>query len=244
MKKNILLIIASILMFGCASTGQNDSKSGYNTEYESMDIKVINPTAMVAPSKNERAMREYAIGTQFLYDNKLNDAEKHLKNAINLDPVFVDAMDHLGMVYRRQNRLREAENIYLKSIEINDKNKVPYQNLAVVYRLQNKLNEALALYQKMIVIDSKDPEPYYGIGELFFITGNYENSMAYFDKAIELYISQKSPYVYDAYYYKGMIYYQQNRLDDALKYLEESQKGNPNNETIKRTIDEIRNKRA
>jgi tetratricopeptide (TPR) repeat protein len=153
-------------------------------------------------------------------------------------------MDHLGRVYRIQNRLKEAEEIYLKSIELNNKNKVPYQNLAVVYRLLNRLNDALELYKKMIQLDENDPEQYYGIGELFYIVGDYENSIPFFDKAAELYIKLNSTLIYDAFFHKGMIYFRMNEYDQALKYLEEAKKGNPNNTTIEKTINEIKNKKV
>jgi len=248
MKKIILLGVIFCLFLSCATTDntkQQSEQADYYSDNEPMDIKVVGPPSpMIATPANKRAASLYNMGTRLLKENKLAEAAKCLKEAIDLDPLFVDAMDHLGMVYRRQNRLIEAENIYLRSIEINDKNKVPLQNLAVVYRLQNRMNEALQLYQKMIQLDKDDPEGYYGIGELFFIAGDYKNSMLFFDKAIELYIKINSPYVYDAFYYKGMMYYSMNQNDEALKYLEESLKGNPGNATIKNTINEIKSKKS
>lgn len=216
-----------------------DDQSGYITEYESMDIRVIEAVPMAAPTKNEEAMLAYNLGTQLLRENRLAEAERYLSEAVNLDPLFVDAMDHLGMVYRRQNRLLEAEKIYLRSIEINNENKVPYQNLAVVYRMQNRLNDAFELYRIIIQLDQDDPEGYYGIGELFYIAGDFENAIMFFDRTIELYINLNSPYVYDAFFYKGMIYYLMNEYDEALIYLEEARKGLPNNTTIENTINEI-----
>jgi tetratricopeptide (TPR) repeat protein len=247
MKNIILVTIAFFLIPGCVTTKNvenGETQSRYLTEAENMNIKVVGPEQpIVAPSNNEQAMQAYTMGSRLLRENDLNGAEKYLKEAIGLDPLFVDAMDHLGMVYRRQNRLDEAEEIYLRSISINDKNLVPYQNLAVVYRLKNRLNDAFELYKKMIAIDENNPESYYGIGELFYIVEDYEKSMPFFDKAIELYIDQNSTVVYDAFYYKGMIYYRMNNYDEALKYLEEVQKVNPNNQTLEKVINEIKNKK-
>jgi tetratricopeptide (TPR) repeat protein len=247
MKIVVSLVVVSFLVLGCATIGKAESKDDklgrYATEYESMDIKTEFSSPMVAPSKNEKAISTYNIGTQFLLENKLTEAEKYLTEAIELDPLFVDAMDHLGIVYRRQERLSEAEGIYLKSIEINNKNKTPYQNLAIVYRMQNRLNDAFEQYKKIIQIDPDDPESYYGIGELFYIVGDYNNSMPFIDKAIELYIDLNSPYVYDAFFYKGMMYFRMNNYEEALKYLEEARKGNPNNIMLEETIDEIKNKK-
>jgi tetratricopeptide (TPR) repeat protein len=241
-KNVILLVFVSVFILGCATTGQLGQEN--NRQGNTSGIRTVGPLApMVAPTQNAEAMDAYNRGTQLLWENRLSQAEQYLKRAIELDPLFVDAMDHLGMVYRRMNRLSEAEEMYLRSISINSENKVPYQNLAVVYQLQNRLNDALALYTKMVEIDPDDPEAYYGIGELFYLVGDYTNSMPFFDKAQELYISQNSPYVYDAFFYKGMMYFYMDNHDQALRYLEEARKGNPNNATIENTINEIRNKR-
>lgn len=246
MRNIIILGFALCLLLGCATTKNGElqkSQLKYISENESGEIKVIDPVPMIAPSENEQAMLAYNLGTQLLRENRLEEAERYLKEAIDLDPLFIHAMDHLGMVYRRQNRLLEAEEIYLKSIEINKKNKVPYQNLAVVYRLQNRLNDAFELYKTLIQLDQNDPEGYYGIGELFYIVGDYQKAMPFFDEAIELYISLNSPYVYDAFFYKGMMYFNMNKYDEALKYLEEARKGNPKNATIENTINEIKSKK-
>jgi tetratricopeptide (TPR) repeat protein len=202
-------------------------------------IRYIGPSPMAAPSANEQAMEAYNRGSYLMRENILEEAEKHLKEAIELDPLFVDAMDHLGIVYRRQGRYDEAEEMYLKSIATNSENPVPYQNLAVVYRLQGRLNDALGLYQKMIALDSENPEPYYGIGELFYIVDDYEKSIAFFNAAIQRYLAKNSNLVYDALHYQGMNYYYFQRYDEALQYLKEVQKANPGNETLNAIIDEI-----
>jgi tetratricopeptide (TPR) repeat protein len=247
MKNFILVVLVSIFVLSCATTGQIEPTGNQVvsiSEPESTGIRTVGPPVpMVAPSRNEEAIAAYNMGTQALWDNRLTEAEEYLKKAIDLDPNFVDAMDHLGMVYRRQNRFAEAEEMYLRSIALNSENKVPYQNLAVVYQLQNRLNEAFELYQKIIQIDPDDPEPYYGIGELFYIVGNYANSIVFFDRAIELYMIQDSPYIYDAYFYKGMMYFRLNNHEEALKYLEQARIGNPNNSVIENTINDIRNRR-
>ena len=213
-----------------------------------MDIeisKIEKREVMIAPSKNEQAMEKYLTGSQFLEENKLNEAESHLKEAIALDSLFVDAMDHLGMVYRRQNRLQEAEEIYLRSIGLNNKNIVSYQNLAAVYRIQNRLRDALELYMKMIEINEYNPEPYYAMGELSFTVEEYENSMKLFDIAIKLYMESNPLNVFDAFYYKGMIYFKLKKWDEALYWLEAAQKGILPEKvkiSIKNKIDEIKNK--
>ena len=240
----IFSIMFSLFLLGnvdIIGAEDRDNQFQYITDYGPLDVKTIDPVEMTKPTENEMARVAYNTGTDFMRQNKLEEAENYLKEAIVLDPEYIDAMDHLGIVYRRQNRLEEAEKIYLRSIELNDKNKVPFLNLAVIYRIQGRLNEALELYKKVVEVNQDDPEGYYGIGELFFIVGNYEVSMPFFDRALELYKSINSSLIYDVYYYKGMIHFRKNEFEEALKYLEEAKTGNPNNEAIERTINEIKN---
>jgi tetratricopeptide (TPR) repeat protein len=245
--KNIILLffMFSFLELVCTITYGQDldkNQSENNVEMEVADnIKTSFPNPMVAPSKNEQAMSVYNIGTQFLKENKLDDAERYLKQAINLDPLFVDAMDHLGMVYRRLRRYTEAEEIYLNSIAINENNTVPYQNLAIIYRLQNKLNEAFEQYKKIMEIDIENPESYYGIGELYYMVGDYEKSIPFFDEAIKKYIGINSDFVYDALYNQGLNYYQLKRYDTALYFFNEIMKVDSNNEQLKNLVEEIKN---
>jgi tetratricopeptide (TPR) repeat protein len=204
-------------------------------------VESIGLSETANPADKEAAMTAYNIGTYYMRENKFNDAEKYLKEAVDLDASFIDAIDHLGFVYRRQNRLEEAEKIYLKSIKLNDKNKVPFINLAVICKLQGRMDEAVQLYSYLIQILPNDPEGYYGLGEVFYITGHDEKSIQFFDMALKLYMDLNSPLVYDVFFYKGLICYRNNKYDEALKYLEEARKGNPNNETLENTIYEIKN---
>jgi len=216
----------------------------FNTEsQDNFDIRTIDPTDMVSPSENERAMTAYSIGTYLMHQNRLDEAENFLKEAISLDPAFVDAMDHLGIVYRRQNRLAEAEEIYLRSIALNDRNRVPFINLAVVYRLQGRLNDAFQMYRHVVITHPDDPEGYFGIGTIYYIIDDYDNAMPFFDMAINLYLRLNSALVYNAFLYKGMIYFNTGNYDDAVVYLEEARKGNPNNETIEWALNEMKSSR-
>ena len=86
MKKFILAVSISVFLLGCATT-QSIENTVIEPEYPdvrvNMDIKVVGPMSpMVAPTQNEEAMRAYNTGTQLLWDNKPDEAEKYLLEAI------------------------------------------------------------------------------------------------------------------------------------------------------------------
>lgn len=231
----IPIIFAAVLLASCTTTGQG-------TDYAN-DAKLISPTAMVAPTDNPEARDAYNKGSQLMNAGKYNEAEPYLLKAVELDPKFVDAMDHLGIVYRRQKRYEDAEKIYLRSLSINDRNSVPYVNLGLVYRNLNRFDDSLRMYAKLIEIEPDNPEGYYGAGELFLMAQDYENSIACFKTAEELYTKQKSVLVYDAYYYLGFNYYYLEDYDEALRYLELARQYHKNNQQLENLIKDIKNRK-
>jgi tetratricopeptide (TPR) repeat protein len=200
------------------------------------DAKFILGRDAVAPTKNAAAQEAYVTGTSYMQKNKFNEAESYLLNAIKLDPEYVDAMDHLGIVYRRQGRFKEAQEIYLRSLYINENNPVPWQNLALVYRNLKEFDEAIVCYEKLGLLDPDDPESDYGLGEVERILGNYEKSIQHFNSAIKKYMLTFSEYVYDAYYYQGLNYYDIDDYAKALQYFKLAQEEYSDSADLKRLI--------
>ncbi|GHV66729.1 hypothetical protein AGMMS49928_02100 [Spirochaetia bacterium] len=171
-------------------------------------------------------------------ENKVAEAEPYLQEAVKLDPLFVDALDHLGIVYRRQEKYEEAEKIYLQSLALNDKNAVSYINLALVYRNLNRWEDALKMYIKLNELDPEDPEAYYGIGELLQMAGDYEASKEFFYEAIKKYIAVESDLVYDALYCQGINHYELGEYEDALECFGYAEEAYPEDENLLELIRE------
>lgn len=194
---------------------------------------------LVAPTTNEEARINYNNGTESLHQNDLDNAEKYFLKAIELDPGYIDAIDHLGIVYRRQTKYEEAIKMYQKSISLNDKNYVPYINLALVYKLQNRYEDARLTYLKVIEFDKENPEPYYGIGQLYLEVEMYEECIDFMQIALNKYYNNDSMYLFDASYNIAYAYYFMGSLEDALKYFKFTATYYTDNQNIQNIIEEI-----
>ena len=194
---------------------------------------------MAAPTENIKAREAYDNGTSLLRQNKFSEAEEYLLLAVELDDKFVDAMDHLGIVYRNLGRYEEAERWYLRSIEINPNNLVPYINLALVYRFQGRYEDSRQTYLKAQRIDPEDPEPYFGIGMLYQLVGQYSISIVFLQEAIARY--KNTLLLCGALYNQAYNFYYMEEYEEALKYFKLALLGYPDNEDIKNKIDEIEN---
>ena len=79
---------------------------------EAKDFRLLSQ-GLVTSTMNEEARINYNNGTESLSRDELEKAEKYFLKAIELDPLFIDAMDNLGVVYRRQKRYDDAIAVYL-----------------------------------------------------------------------------------------------------------------------------------
>ncbi len=202
--KKILSILISLMIFAAASA------------VEMQNFVFTEDKPMVSPSDSSEAVYCYNKGTECLHNNLLEDAETLLLRAIQLDPEFADAMDHLGLVYRRLGRYEEAIELYTRSLSVNPENPVAYINMGIACRLLGRYEDARIAYINAMLLDPEDPEPYYGIGGLYYLAGMYEACIPYYYTAIEKY--QDSLFVYDACYYLGCAYYKLEQFDEALQF--------------------------
>jgi tetratricopeptide (TPR) repeat protein len=190
-------------------------------------------------TKNQKALEFYDKGNQALDKNNLKGAEDNFLKAIELDPSFVDALDHLGITYRRANDYEKAEKTYLKSIDINSENFIPYANLALIYLFQNRFEESVKMYSKAIRLDFQNPEPYYGIALVYYAMEDYQTSIKYMDEAIEKYKTIKSKYIYDAYTAQGENYYMLNNITKALEYYKKALELDSKNTHLQDVVKEL-----
>ena len=77
----------------------------YSEELRKTDDSTVIEKEMVTPTENTEAREAYNIGTNLLRQNHFEEAEQYLLKAIELDPNYVDAMDHLGLAYRNQKSM-------------------------------------------------------------------------------------------------------------------------------------------
>jgi tetratricopeptide (TPR) repeat protein len=231
LKDIIFLLILSNISFQSVSS----------EEIRRTDDSTIITWKMADPTDSEDAMDEYNIGTKYLNEENYEEAEYHLLRAIEFDPEFVDALDHLGLTYRKEKKYDEAELAYLKSIEIMPLNLVPYINLALVYRYQGKLNSAKDLLLKAYEIDKDEPEVFYGLGFVFYDAKYYAESIQYFKIALAKYSERDSMRMCDASYMIGENCYLLNDYNEALKYYKIALLGFPENEHLIKRINEIEN---
>jgi len=81
---------------------------------------------------------------------RIDDAEKHLKYAVSLNPYAPRAYQSLSLLYMREKRYKEAEELLKDALR-----KIPYNPeltvaLASVYKVEGKIGEGRKILEALI----------------------------------------------------------------------------------------------
>jgi tetratricopeptide (TPR) repeat protein len=83
-------------------------------------------------------------------DIRLDEAQKLIKRAVELDPENYAYLDSLGWVYYRQNMLEQAEDQLRKALEKMDSDPTIHDHLGDIYAKEGKMREAIAQWQASV----------------------------------------------------------------------------------------------
>ena len=83
-------------------------------------------------------------------DVRLDEAQRMIKRAVELDPENYAYLDSLGWVYYRQNMLDQAEDQLRKALERMDSDPTIHDHLGDIYAKEGKIREAIAQWQASV----------------------------------------------------------------------------------------------
>jgi tetratricopeptide (TPR) repeat protein len=199
MRSSVSAILALLLL--CPAHGQ-----GEPPVFKKITVPLLCPTA------NEQARAAY---NEALADQAQGStAERLYRKAVELDPLYCDAMDNLGQMLRRQGKVNEAVDWYKRSLTVKPDNAVAHQNLAAAYLVIGTTDQALLEYQWLVDHEPDNPEGFYGLATVRLGQGQPRASIPLLERAEKLYLRASSPLVADARFQLGLAYF---KLQEVLK---------------------------
>jgi tetratricopeptide (TPR) repeat protein len=84
----------------------------------------------------------FAYGSVFFHSGNVIAAEDKFKEAIKLNPLYVDAYYNLGLIYNRQARFTEAKNVLEKGVSLDPDDASLHFELAKAYKASGNVGEA------------------------------------------------------------------------------------------------------
>lgn len=134
------------------------------------------------------------------------DAEKALKQAIQLEASNSAALAQLALLYLRTNRFQEAADVLGRMSEINPKNYDVLVNRGVALNRIDKQAEAAESFKKAVALNPRQPIGWYNLGLSYMALKQYDNAINAFQQVTNLIPNDPEAWVWlsNAYQQKGM----------------------------------------
>ncbi|MGZ3883631.1 MAG: tetratricopeptide repeat protein [Bacteroidia bacterium] len=178
--------------------------------------------AVVSKSTNPMAVETYNNGYAAFKARDYKKAVSFYREAIALDPGYVDAYDNCGLAYRRLGNVDSAVYFYKASIKIYPKGSTAHGNLALLYSEKKEHDNALKEFDELAKCNPNDPEAPYGKAGVYLDMGKYDKALAAAKQSAVLFEKYHPQYAGDAYYYMGLSYFQLNDKANAKVYMQKA----------------------
>jgi tetratricopeptide (TPR) repeat protein len=163
------------------------------------------------------------LGHSFLKQGKKERAIQCYRNAIELDPNFIEAYHCLGETFIDRGEQQEAIDCYRQAIAHNPQDLESQYRLAKALTAKDELASAISCYQKLIEAQSDRFEWHYDLADLLRKKELWYEAIKSYHKAIEL-----NPSFPWSYYYLGSIFLTIKRWQKAVDSFEKAIELNPN----------------
>jgi tetratricopeptide (TPR) repeat protein len=167
------------------------------------------------------------LANALLAQNKLEDAVKHLHEALRLSPAFPEAHTNLAHALLRQGKVEQAVIHCRHALHYRPDFPPAYANLAMAFELQDNLNEAIKHYGQALTLNPYYAEAHCGLGALLRRLGKLDEALAHCQKALAL-----QPRLAVAHHDMGLALAACGKLEEAKEHFRLALELNPHYATL------------
>ncbi|MGZ3774916.1 MAG: tetratricopeptide repeat protein [Pseudobdellovibrionaceae bacterium] len=226
-----ILILYSLIAFGCASIGDKDKKKAElylqmgasqletgNYPYALRDLlkaEQLDPTNAVVHNN---------LGLVYFFRERYDLSEKQFQKSIELEPKYSEARNNLARVFIEVGKFSDAEKeiqIVLNDLTYPAPEKA-YINMGLIKFNQKDYTAARNAFSKVIAAVSDDCIANTYVGRTYFETADYSRATEALDRAIGF--CQKNLFD-EPHYYSALAYYRLGeksksvvRFEELIKY--------------------------
>lgn len=179
------------------------------TQYWKSSLTLFRHTLQVT---QHNALAHYLTGYALVQNGNANEALRHFKAALAIDPLFEKAYNQMGLLFASKGELDQAVLNYKKALSVNPNYKEAYINLGKALQEQGKLNEAMNQYQTVLEIDPDYKEAHVNIANIYSHRGNHEQALSHYNRALRI-----EPNFVQAHYNLGNMWLKLGKFDQAIR---------------------------
>ena len=162
-------------------------------ETENLDVLLVPDSGPIgaqraagAPILAPKALNETERGLEALQSDKLDEAELHLKRAMQLAPGFPDVNYLMGLLWMRRHDNAQARGYLEKAVALAPKHAPALQALGEVEFLQHDYPQALVALEQSVSLRPNSWRAHWLAGAAYFQQGEYRKSREECEQALRV----------------------------------------------------------
>jgi Flp pilus assembly protein TadD len=141
-----------------------------------LDVVETDHRRQLISDQEAQARYHNNMGVHYMTQNDFDEAFRHFRHALTLEPLIGYFWTNLGTLYRRMGLLDAAEQSYLIAVDLTAE-PAAMSNLARLYRQRGPEELAQWYEAKVQVFRRKNPYYVYGIAQRAYEAGDYETAV-------------------------------------------------------------------
>ncbi len=153
---------------------------------------------------------------------RFEDAAKELRQAMNLDPGYVEVHNNIAVMYYKLGRADEAEKEFREAIRLNREYMEAHCNLGNIFISSGRLNEGIVEINEALRINPNHAPSHKALGDIFAIQEKNMEAINEYKVAIRIDPDYASPHNT-----LGNIYFERGLFEESLREFNEALKIEP-----------------
>ena len=154
--------------------------------------------------------------------DQLREAVRLIESSLRTNPEHAEALNNLGVAYRRMGRLDDAMEAHRRAVQLSPKSATAHNNLGTDAHALGQFEEALRHYQTAISLNPSSAEAHRNMGATLVELGRLDRAAAHIERSLEL-----MPDSADAHQSLGTVMLRTGRSDQAIRHFDEALRLDP-----------------
>jgi tetratricopeptide (TPR) repeat protein len=172
-----------------------------------------------------------SLGAALVHQGRLEDAIRHISEALRIKPDYAEAHNNLGLALYKQGNINDGISHFLKAVQIDPDYAKAYNNLGSALAQQGKLEDAIRQFSRAIEIDPDLPEVLVGMGLALDRRGRLAEAIIHYSKAVAI-----RPYDVEIRNNLGVALARKGDLEDAIGHFSKALQIDPNNIQVQNNL--------
>ncbi len=136
-------------------------------------------------AQQEKAVSLYKESVKLLEDGNIDKAIEAIKEAINADPNYPEAYDHLGYILLKKGQIDEAINAFNSALKINPRMRTSKTGIGLALMKKGDLKGAESILKDALILNPYPSMTHYVLGLVYEKLNDYEKAIAHFKEGIK-----------------------------------------------------------